>query len=103
MARDQEEIQCIVQAKVAIEAFRASSLQEARRSNSTTAYTNNSSWKREFFGKLLDLASGPNQKRRIPIPGTGPLYNKIGQLASGERFFKRKPWQCTTERRQKGW
>jgi len=41
--------------------------------------------------QMLAPFGSHNQKKKNPDSGTGPLYNKIGPVASGERFL-RKPW-----------
>jgi len=47
-----------------------------------------SSWKREFL-ENADLAFGSKPEKEDPDSGTGPLYNKIGQLQVENDFLKK--------------
>jgi len=75
--------------KCAIEALQGghSSLQRARGQIRNTSYHKYQSWNGVFGKNARSGLSGPNQKKKDPIPGDRPSTNMIGQCSGGEHFL----------------
>jgi len=88
MKKSRRKFSASFKAKVAIEALKEhSSLQELA-AKFELHPTQISSWKREFL-ENADLAFGSKPEKEDPDSGTGPLYNKIGQLQVENDFLKK--------------